>query len=287
MDHAEANRRGIACMVFAMGCYVVNDALVKLTLDVFPTGQVLAVRGLAATFLIGCIAWRARPADGGLRALWRPIMALRCGLEIATALASVLALARASLPLVTAVMMTAPLMVAAMSMAMKWEPLHLTRIAGILAGMVGALLILRPSPQASASGLFFAALCAASLACRDVVTRRLPPLLTSAHVALATTAAVCAAGGGLGLAFNETWISVDRPETLALMGAAVCSAAGNYALIVACRGTDLAVVTPFRYSIMVWSCILSYAVWRVLPDGLALAGIVMIVLAGLATLLAV
>ena len=262
-----------------MACYVLNDALVQLTLHIFPSGQVLAVRGVAATLLVAAVTGR-RTAGGEWRALARPIMALRIALEVATALASVLALARAALPLVTALMLTAPLMIATASMALRWEPVRMARLAAVAAGLAGTLLVIRPSAQASATGMALALACAASLACRDLVTRRLPASLSSAKVTLATTFAVCMAGVLIGAAMQEHWVSLDRRETLALIGAAACSAAGNYALIMACRGVDLAVVTPYRYSTMVWSCLMGYALWRVVPDRWALAGIGVIVCAG-------
>lgn len=265
-----------------MACYVLNDTLVKLTLQAFPAGQVLAVRGVAASALVLIVA----RADGvQLKAdLREPSVLLRCALEISTAVTSVLALARASLTTVSALMMVAPLLVAVASMLARWEPVRPARLLAVLTGLGGAWLVMRPHAQASGAGLALAGLCAVSLAARDLVTRRLPPSVSTTSVAIATTAAVCGAAPLLGLALDETWRPLIRRETLALLGAAACAAAGNYALIAACRRTDLSLAAPFRYSILVWACLLAYLVWGDVPDLITLLGLAVIAVAGIANL---
>lgn len=279
-----ADRRGIVLMTLAMACYVLNDTLVKLTLDAFPPGQVLAVRGVAASAVIVVAMWGRTDAAALRRQVRQPIMVLRCTLEISTAVMSVLALARASLGLVSALMMTAPLLIACASMALRWEPRQPRRLLAAIVGLGGAWLVVRPSTQASAAGILFSGLCAVSLAARDMVTRRLPPSISSTSVAFATTLAACAAGPALGWALQESWSSLARREALALVGAALCTALGNMALIAACRGTDLSVVTPFRYTLLVWACLLGYLVWGDIPDLAAMVGISLIVGAGIANL---
>ena len=78
MNPAHAHRRGIALMLAAMGCYALNDALVKLCARDLPPGQVLTVRGAFASLLVLPLAWGAR---GNWRAALEPIVLARCGLE--------------------------------------------------------------------------------------------------------------------------------------------------------------------------------------------------------------
>lgn len=277
------NRRGIALMTIAMACYALNDAFVKLTLHAFPTGQVLTVRGVVAVAVLAAVSWRVDTPRSGCD-LFHPMLALRCVLEITTAVTSVLALAHASLAVVGSLMMTAPLLIVVASMTLRWEPARPYPLLGAMVGLSGALLVLRPCEPAASPGVGFACLCAASLAAREMVTRRLPASLSSATVAIATTLAVCAAGLVLGAASDGSWSSLARRETIAIAGAAICSALGNYALIAACRKSDLSAVTPFRYTLVVWSCLLSYLVWNDVPDLSRLGGIALITVAGLMTL---
>ena len=277
MASAQVNRRGIVLMLVAMGCYVLNDVFVKLAAQNLPPGQVLAVRGAFAGIFLLAIA---RGTRAGWRAARRPIVGLRCGLEITTALASVIALSLAPLATVSTLMMTAPLMIAAAAMALRWEPWRGSRLVATAAGFAGVVLVIQPSAriEVPAAGHACALLCAASLAARDLVTRRMPDTIPSATIALATTVAVCLAGLLLGVV--ERWAPLTRDELAMLAAAAGCAALGNYALIVACRGVDLSVVTPFRYSLIVWALLLGYVVWDDMPRLEALAGVALIIAAG-------
>ena len=125
--------------------------------------------------------------------------------------------------------------------------------------------------------------CAASLAARDIATRAISPEVPTVLIALVTTAAVCVAGVALGS--RETWQPLDRFETTLLALAAICAALGNYALIEACRGVDLSVVTPFRYTVILWALLLGYLGWGEAPDARSTIGIVLISAAGLYSLL--
>ncbi|MDQ0072430.1 drug/metabolite transporter (DMT)-like permease [Variovorax boronicumulans] len=264
-------------MLVAMGCYVLNDVFVKLVAQSLPPGQVLAVRGAFATVFVLALA---RGSRAGWQTALRPLVGVRCGLEITTALASVVALSLAPLATVSTLMMTAPLMIAATAMALRWEPWRGRRLLAAAAGFGGVLLVIQPAarPDVPAAGLACALLCAASLAARDLVTRRIPPTIPSSTIAVATTLAVCLAGLLMGLA--ERWTALTRYELGMLAAAAGCAALGNYALIVACRGVDLSVVTPFRYSLIVWALLLGYAIWGDMPQPLAAVGVLLIVAAG-------
>ncbi|MDP9995283.1 drug/metabolite transporter (DMT)-like permease [Variovorax boronicumulans] len=277
MASAQANRRGILLMLVAMACYVGNDVFVKLAAQSLPPGQVLAVRGAFATIFVLAIA---RGARDGWRAALRPLVSVRCGLEITTALTSVIALSLAPLATVSTLMMTAPLMIAATAMALRWEPWRGGRLWAAAAGFAGVLLVIQPAarPEVPAAGLACALLCAASLAARDLVTRRIPVTIPSSFIAVATTLAVCLAGLLLGLV--EHWTPLTRYELGMLAAAAGCAALGNYALIVACRGVDLSVVTPFRYSLVLWALLLGYAIWGDMPRPQAAIGVLLIVAAG-------
>ncbi|WP_398494379.1 DMT family transporter [Variovorax sp.] len=284
MVSATDNRRGIATMLLAMACYTLNDALVKLVAAHMGPGQILALRGLCASAIVLAIAARAGVLSQ-LPTLRRPIVAVRALLEIATAFASVLALARMPLSTVTALMLTAPLLVAVISMATGMEPRRADRVLAAAVGFAGVLLILRPSLDVSASGLAFALACAACLAARDLVTRRIPARTPTPLIASVTTLAVTAAGFALAATPTSAPWKPLAPGTLAwIAGAAFFTAIGNYALIVACRNVDLSTVSPFRYSSILWAMLLGYMFLGEVPDWRVGIGVALITAAGTYTL---
>ena len=48
----KANRRGILFMCAAMGCFVVNDSLVKYASQSMPSAQLIFIRGMMASLLV-------------------------------------------------------------------------------------------------------------------------------------------------------------------------------------------------------------------------------------------
>jgi drug/metabolite transporter (DMT)-like permease len=71
--------------------------------------------------------------------------------------------------------------------------------------------------------------------------------------------------------------------TLAL--AALFLIAGQYLTVQAVRVAGIAATAPFRYTIIVWSLILGWAVFGFIPDSPAFIGIVLIAGSGLYTIL--
>jgi drug/metabolite transporter (DMT)-like permease len=260
-------------MLLAMACYVLNDALIKLAAARYGTGQILLLRGSLASMMLLAVVARARLHHAWRQTL-RPIVALRALLEITTAATSVAALSRMPLSTVTSIMMIAPLIVAAVSMATGREPRRLDRVLAATAGFVGVLMVVRPSSAVDLPGLALALACAASLAGRELVNRAIPLDVPSLLVASVTTLAVTLAGAAM--ATLEVRAPTD-PRTLTWMvGAAVFTAVGNSAVVAATRRADLSVVAPFRFSNIVWALVLGFAVWNEVPDWRALIGIALV-----------
>ena len=273
MASAEENRHGIGLMLLAMACYVVNDALIKLASARLESGQILLLRGLFASLMLLAIVGRA-----GLHHAWRtmlrPVVALRALLEITTAATSVAALSRLSLATVTSIMMIAPLVIVAVSMAVGFEPRRADRALAATAGFFGVVLVLQPSSAGNLPGLALALACAASLAARDLVNRAIPLEVPSLLIAAATTLAVTLAGAAMTTVESRL---IPDPQTLAwLVGAAVFTAVGNSAVVAAARRADLSVVAPFRFSNIVWALVLGFSIWGEVPRWYAFVGIALI-----------
>lgn len=274
------NQRGMLAMSLAMALYVLNDTFVKLTTDLYPTGQILAVRGLFSTMVVFgiAIAVGALPAWRSLR---RPIVGLRSLLEITTAGASIAALALMPIANVTSIMLAAPLIITLFLLMARMEVVRPGRVVASFIGFAGVIMVLRPAYDAFGIGALLALVAALGLAGRDIVTRRMPGDIPSALIALVTTAAVALAG--CLMAPFETWQPLVMRETLYLAAAAIFAAVGNYALILACRDVDLSAITPFRYTILLWAFIAGYVVWGDTPDLMATIGMLVIVAAGFYT----
>ena len=85
------------------------------------------------------------------------------------------------------------------------------------------------------------------------------------------------------LAPFETWVVPSLWNVAAMSLAAVLLLAAYAAVIIAIRTGEVAAVSPFRYSIILWALLSGYIFWGQLPDARAALGIAVVVGAGLYT----
>lgn len=272
------NRRGILAIVAAMALFAVSDALLKLAMGSVPAGQLLFVRGFVLIACFGYVAWRAG-AFAVPGALVERNSVVRGVLEGFGALAFVAALAHVPLALNAAINMATPLMALPIAALVLGERFGWRRVAAILTGFAGVLLILRPSAEGVDFWLLLSFVSAILCAVRDVFTRRIPAGFPSASVTLTTVICVCVVGGVATAA--QGWAPMDARAWIAIFVSAAISGTGQHLMVLSMRWGEVAVVSPFRYSGIFAAVFVGWAVWGDLPDTLAWAGIALIVGAGL------
>jgi len=91
-------------------------------------------------------------------------------------------------------------------------------------------------------------------------------------------------GAGL-LAWTGGAVVPDTAASLALAGATLFGVAGYYALTAAMRVGEVSVVTPFRYTRLLFALIFGMLVFAERPDAATLLGSAIIVASGIYTLL--
>ncbi|AXQ94410.1 DMT family transporter [Cereibacter azotoformans] len=276
------NLRGALAMSVAMAAFTVNDALMKAVTQTMPLFQAIALRGLVTLPMLLACGW----ASGGLR--WRIprpdrfLLALRAGADVLATVMYLTALMMLPLANLVAILQSVPLAVTLAAALWLKEPLGWRRLTAILIGFGGVLLIVRPGAEGfnlwSLLGL-------ASVGCvvaRDLSTRRLGGRLPATTVAFWTSAAVTAMGL-VGLTRSGV-APVAMAEMMQILGAAVALIVGYLAIVLAMRGGDIGVVSPFRYTALVWAIGLGWLLFGNLPDGLTLAGSAIVTATGIFTL---
>lgn len=277
------NRRGIIAILLAMTFFITNDAIVKLASSTFPTSQVMAVRGIfASLFALGLVI--AMRETKSLRRLISPLVALRATLEASVAFMFITALALLPLANVSAIMQATPIIMTLMAIAVGLERVGWRRWIAILVGFVGVLLIVQPTAEGFSVYALIALAAAFLVSIRDLVTHRIGSDIPSIVVALSTTVAVSFAGFVIGAIRGDSWAPFFVFETNLLLIASVLVTFGNLGIVMAFRNTDVSVVSPFRYSIVVLAIILGYLFFDELPDLFALMGIALIAGSGLYTI---
>jgi drug/metabolite transporter (DMT)-like permease len=284
MTQPAANRRGIIATLVACALWTVNDACGKLASEVFPTGQMMAVRGVfAVAIAVSMVVWA-----GHGRMLWRdahlvlrPIVLIRAALDAAVVLCFYKGLTHMQLADITAISQATPIIMTVMAAALGIEIFGWRRLIAILVGFSGVLLVVKPSAAGMSIYAMFAVLSAAFVAARDLLTRYIDPSIPSPVVALAT--AITGAVTGLAMGAAENWQPVFTAPTLYLVLAGIIVTIGNLLIVIAYRDAEVAVVAPFRYSSILTALLLGYAVFGNLPDRISVAGIILIMGSGVYT----
>jgi drug/metabolite transporter (DMT)-like permease len=273
------NQRGILAILGASLAFVFNDAIVKLVSKEMPIGELIAVRGVMATLLIGVVAW----AWGALRPL-RLLLTWHVGSRVvASAVATVLiviSLKYMPLATVTAVLQTTPLLVTAGSAVFFKERVGWRRWLATLAGFAGVLLIVRPTSLEGGSMAAVIVLCA--LACttgRDLSTRMLHRDIPSMYVATLSSGLIMLAGLVF-IPFEAAWFFPSWRVLFLLGVASVCLLFAYNLVIYAMRTGELSAVSPFRYTLIPVALLLGYWIWGDVPDVPASLGIGLISMAG-------
>jgi drug/metabolite transporter (DMT)-like permease len=276
------NLRGIIAISACNLLFLINDTMIKLASSELPLGELLFLRGLlASVLLLAIVLWTG--AHHRIRLLWNWAVFWRTLAEVLSAILYLGALFHIPIANTNAILQVVPLMVTASAAIFLGDEVGWKRWLAIAIGFAGVLVIIRPG--LAGFNVFSLVALAAMLfiTLRDMTTRVMPRALPALLVALVTGIAVCLAGPVLGVAVAEEW-SVPSPRSVGLVVGAAGFLIGGYLTAVDfMRHGDIAVVAPFRYSVVVWAMIVGFLVWREVPDLMMLVGTAIIIATGVYT----
>ena len=282
-----SNLRGSLFMIASMAGFAVEDAVLKTISQSMAVGQVLAMMGLIGIAVFAGLALRAGDAPLPRAALTRT-MALRSGFEIAGRLFYALAVALTPISSASAILQATPLVVVLGAALIFGEKVGLWRWLIILAGFVGVLIILRPGGAGFSALSLLALIAMAGFAGRDLATRAAPPALSNAQLGVAGFAMLTLSGLIIVVVTADPvrpGLVLPDPTGLALLaGASVFGIAAYAALTQAMRSGQVAVVTPFRYTRLLFALAIGITVFGERPDAATLAGSALIVACGVVLL---
>lgn len=275
------NRRGILMMSGAMAFFIANDALVKLVSASLPTAQLIFVRGLLTTLLLGGVVLASGLA-GQWRQLLQPTVALRALFDAGATFTYLTALFHLPIGNATAINLSAPLFLTLFAVFLLGERVDAKRWALIVLGFVGVLLVVQPSAEGFNGYALLCVFATLLHAARDLLTRKVPARVPSLIITLATACTVTVLSG-LACVAGE-WRPMGPGSLARLVGAALCLAAAYHLLTLSMRAGDMSVIGPFRYSGLLVALLLGYLLWGDVPNVVAWGGILLLVAAGLGML---
>jgi len=265
-------------MVVAIGLFSLMDAALKLLAAHYPPFQVAALRGAAS--LPWVLLWIA--STGGFRILVRirwPLHLLRGVLAVLMMAPFIYALRHLPLTTAYALFFVAPLLVTALAVPILGERVGPRRWTAIVVGLLGVLVILRPSTEGAVSLAGLAVLVSALAYSLSAVTVRVLARTDSTQAMVFWMLSLLSLGAGA-LAWSG-WIPLRPVDGWLIAGIGLTGALGQYAITEAFRHGEASLIAPFEYTALAWGAGLDLLLWNVLPDRITVFGAAIIVLSGL------
>ncbi len=277
------NLRGIALMIASMAGFSIEDTLIKGVSSHIPSGQILIILGLIGAAIFAVLAKLRGLRLFGPALLERSVL-IRNLSEMLGTVCYVSAIIMTPLSSASAILQATPLAVTLGAAIFLGAPVGWRRWSAVAVGFAGVLIIVRPGAEGFMPASLFAVGGVIFLAARDLATRSAPAHVPSLIMALYGFLAVVPAGAVL-MAFQGGWVALPPGILLRLGLTAVVGVAAYYAIVAAMRVGDVAVVTPFRYSRIIFALILGITVFDEKVDRWTLIGAAIVIASGLYTLI--
>ena len=270
-------------MLAGTASFVTCDTFMKLAAEDLPPFQILFLRGIAASIACGVLVM-VRGEGHAIAGVRNGRALMRAAAETLSVLCYIVALAQMPIADLIAIVQTAPLIVILGAAFLLRERIGAARVVVVLLGFAGALMVAQPGASGISAAALLAFASAVMIAARDLIGRGVPTHIPVTVVAFVTNVMVMT--GGAVLSFSvEAW-TAPTYRHLAFLGAAgLFVTLGHAGLLAAYRLGRTTVIAPFFYSFAPWALVAGLVVWHALPDPVALAGIALIIVSGVANAL--
>lgn len=272
------NLYSIYAMLLAVFMFALMDTAMKLLSARYPALQVAALRAICSLPLIALyVAWRGAFA-GIFRVRWS-MHFLRGGLGILMLALFAFGLQKLSLAEAYSIFFIAPALITALSVLLLRERVDLARWLAIGVGLIGVLVVLRPSGAGFLTVGGLAVLgSAACYAVSAITVRVLSRTDRSEHTVFWLMVLIAIGAGALAA---PDWVPMSARDIPILCGLAVSGFIGQLAITEAFSRGEASSVAPFEYSALAWGVGLDWLLWRALPDSYTLLGAAIIIGSGL------
>jgi drug/metabolite transporter (DMT)-like permease len=270
-------RLGVLLMSFAAFLWVLHDAISKWVMQDYSIYQVLLLRTVFSLLPILIVV---RHEGGTIRlrnarvwvCLGRGCLAVAC-----------FALFLAALPLmpltdIFAIMMSAPLLILALSALILKEPVGFRRWIAVLVGFSAVLVMVRPGGDVSSRGALLAVGAVVVYSFAMILTRRLGS--TESTGAMTFYSALIFLAVGL-IAAPFTWIRPTPTAFLLMAATGLLAGSAQYCLTEAFRIAPPSLVAPFEYTSLLWAMLFGFLVWGDVPTTLVLMSAAVVIVSGI------
>lgn len=181
------------------------------------------------------------------------------------------------LAMASSIMFLSPILITILSVPLLGERIGIRRVLGVIAGLIGALIIVRPGlgDVPVAAFYFIAAACTNAL---YQLTTRMLRQHDDAYTTLLYTGLVGTVVSSVAVPW--AWVAPSPVEWILMAGMGIFGALGHFTLIRAFQSAPPSALMPFAYSGLVWATLFGYVVFANLPDGYTILGAAIITASG-------
>jgi drug/metabolite transporter (DMT)-like permease len=262
----------------AVACFSVTDGISKFLASRYPVPLIVWARW--GFQVLAMLVWLApKMGMGMLRTRQLRLQLVRGVLLVCSSMLFMTSLKYLPLADATALNYTTPTIVIVLAILFLGERLTLPRVAFLIAGLTGMLLIVQPGAEFFKGASLLALGCAACYAVYQITTRMLAaedPRVTLFYPALIGTLIMTCVWPWFGSRFTTTWADLALLVTIGILGTI-----GHFLLILAFQRAPASALTPFTYLQVVFATLIGWLVFADFPDSLTLIGMAVIVGSGL------
>ena len=279
--HTHVPSSAIALITGAVLCFALLDATVKILAQRYPVPMLVWARYAVQALIL--TAWLLPQMGTAL------VRTKRIRLQLARAVILPLSsltffTALRSLPLAEATAMnySTPVLVAILAVVFLNEKVTQARIAVVIAGIAGMLLIVRPGSAMFQGAALLALSGAMFYAVFQILTRKLASedwRVLVYYPAIVGTAMMTAILPWVEIPFDVPWIDVAI-----ITGAGLLGTIGHGLFVLAFQQASASALTPYTYVHLIWATLIGWLLFDRFPDVWTIAG--MVVIAGSGFLIA-
>lgn len=269
--------RGIFTMILGAGVLSMNDAVSKYLVESYPIGQILGLRQSAALLaILAYVWWKGSWRD--LKINDRAGQAWRGVTHIVGAVLIVWSLSLLPIATVTAIAFSSPIVVLIFSMRLLGERVSWRRWMAVFIGFVGVLVIIRPGDVGFEWALLVPVAAAIVAGLRDLLTRRVARVDTSLSVLVWASVLIIVVSL---FTIPLGWKPLTFTASLWFIFNGLLNAGAHFLMIEALRLGDAALISPFRYTAILWATLSGFFVWHHMPDALTMFGAALLIASGI------
>ena len=255
----------------------INDAMAKYLTQSYPVGQVMALRGLSIIMLLIAFLFFMNNHKALRIFSWKGHL-LRAGAMAGSTFLFITGLSLLPITDAIAIAFVAPILTTILGVIILRESVSWKRWVAIFVGFFGVIIILQPTSDAFKIAAIAPMGAAAFGAARDVITRAISGSENSLSILFTSMLMITIAGfltcplGWSGVKTSHIWIFITSSLLVGL---------AQYLMIEAFRLGEVALISPFKYSSLLWATLIGLVIWDDLPSKHVVLGAFILILSGI------